>query len=137
MMCPAPTAPTATRSRSPGSANCIWPRAGRRSARGRLPPIRADRSALEHQLYARRIEEQGDIGEGAAVHHDEIGEAPPLDGAEIALEAETLGRPLRGRAKRLHRGEARLDQVFELQRIFRMAVASGVGAGGDRHAQLE
>ena len=50
------------------------------------PPIHAHRATLEHELYPLGIEEHGDVVERVAVHHDEVGEAPLLEGAEVALE---------------------------------------------------
>src|SRR5262245_58653447 len=99
--------------------------------------VDAHLAALQHQLDSLRLEQQLDVRERVAVDDHQVREATRLDRAEVAIEPETLRRPLRRCPERLHRLEPRLYEVAELERVLRVAVAAGVRAGGDRHAQLE
>src|SRR5690349_9760694 len=118
-------------------ADAAWTRGPRALPGARGPPVGADRAALHHQLDARGIQQHRDVVEGIARDQHQVGEAPLLDGADLALEPETRGGPLGGRAQRLHRAEPGLDQVLELERVLRMPVAARVGARRDRHPELE
>src|ERR1700682_413180 len=57
--------------------------------------VRADRAALDHELDPLGLEQDLDVVEWVAVHDHEIRQAALLHRAQLALEAEALGRPPR------------------------------------------
>src|ERR1700737_5492529 len=108
--------------------DAAWTRRPRALLEARAGPIRADRAALHHQVDARGIQQQRDVVQRIARDQHQIGEAALLDGTDLALEPETGGGPLGGRAQRLPRAEPGLARVLKLERVLRVPGPAPAGA---------
>src|SRR5205807_2298449 len=72
-----------------------------------------------------------DVGERIPGDDGEVGELAFLDRPEFVLAAETFGSPTGCRPQRLEGRHPGLYEAFDLERVLRVTVAAGIGAGGD------
>ncbi len=94
-------------------------------------PVGRDLAAFEHQRDAVGFLQDRNVSERIPVDDDQVGEFAVLDRPQLALAAEALGGPPGRRPQRLERAQTGIGEALDLDRVFRVTVAAGVGAGGD------